>query len=405
MKRALSFLLLFALLLCLLAGCSQVPSSSVKQDPTEDKIQENGHTDPSAGSSNFHETTPQETLPTEPGLEKLTEQVYRSSVFSEGLAAVVVGGRNGRGCVINKKGEIVFDLEFEIENSYIVSYSEFVNGYSYINGGILDKDGNMTYPEDVGASTFYSVALEGGYIIAEVIEADFSSTKKMLGIMNTKFEWIVEPTEQLHAAISDEYGYLELNRALNTEDYYYNGFVYIEAINKFLNVKTGEIVAYENVGFTHPSFTWSKWSDHTYRDHEEKVQVDLSMYENLHSWKHFENGIAPIVFYNREANAFYFTVVNESGEFLFNPVDFEEWNIGSIQTDGNTIVVTDMAFGELTIKTYDMNGNLIAEFDTDSIGKNLSYSVSIGDGVIMIEGGYNYSHYVWYYTPEFEPLF
>lgn len=389
MKKILSLLLVSSMLLSL---CACEKKTAKTGDPTKESSQAN--------------TAP--IVPTEAEYEKLTEEVFRSSSFSEGLALVVAGGKNGRGCAINKNGEIVFDLPFAIENSFVVWNVQFINGFAFINNGILDSKGNITYPEDVGASQFYTVALEDGYIIAEVIEADFESTKKMLGVLNTEWEWVVEPTEERYAALCDKYGGLALSAATNSGDYYHQGFVYVERINKFLNVKTGDVVKYENVGFEHPAFTWVIYSDGTYRDYEGNVRLDLSNYKNIkaYAWQKFNNGTALIAFNNQEAKTSYFTVVDEKGNFLFDPVDFEEMDITSIQTDGNTILVTySKSASELILKSYDMQGNLISEFNTNSIGVYCSYNATFNDDVVVIDGGYNYSNYVWYYTTSFEPLF
>ena len=409
MKKIISLLLAVIVTLGLLAGCSA-------QDPNSDQKTANSKTtvDIESNKPTTENDTPKDdnadvdTTPTEPEREKLTEQVYRASNFSEGLAVVVAGGKNGRGCVINKKGEIVFDLDFEIENSYVVSGTEFINGYAFINDGILDKNGKMTYPEDVGATKFYAVALAGGYIVAEVVEADYSSTKKMLGVMNTKFEWVVQPTEALYTAMSNEHGSLGLNTAVNTGDRLNQRFVYVANIEKLLNVETGEVVDYKDMDFDFPSTTWQPYTDGTFRDYEDNVRVDLSEYENVNVWtgNGFKDGTALIVFTNQQAKTTYFTAIDEKGNFLFEPVDFKQFAITSIETDGNTILVTySKSAEELIMKTYDMQGKQISEFNTKSIGKYCSYSASIGDGVVMVEGGYNYSHYAWYYTTALEPLF
>ncbi|MBQ2893392.1 MAG: hypothetical protein IJE24_04580 [Oscillospiraceae bacterium] len=387
MRKYLSLFLVFVMLTTL---CACEKNNAKTSKPTETPVQMN--------------TVP--TVPTEEEHEKLTEEIYRSSSFSEGLAVVVAGGKNGRGCAINKKGEVVFDLPFAIENSYIVSNVQFINGFASINNGILDNKGNITYPEDVGASQFYPVALEAGYIVAEVIEADFASTTKKLGVLNTNFEWVVQPTEEFYTALEHKYGYI----ALESEDYYYyQGFLYVKCVEKFLNLKTGELVEYENVGFEHPSFSWEMYTDGTYRDFEGNVRLDFSTYENLdpYNLRQFDNGIALLVFKNQEAKTSYFTAVNEKGEFLFEPVDIKEMSVTSVQTDGNTILVTcSTSSTKLILKSYDMQGNLISEFDTDSIGVYCSYSATLSDGVIVIDGGYNFSdNYAWYYTTSFEPLF
>lgn len=403
MKKIISLLLATILAFGLLAGCSAETSNSEKPISTDGATYEGEGNKPTVDSEDGEST-----VPTEPEREKLPEQVFRSSDFSEGLAAVVVGGRDGRKCIINKKGEIVADIDVKLDNTIEIEYVRFSNGYSYFYGGILDKNGKLTYPENVGASRFYTVALDAGYIIAEVVEADYSSTKKMLGVMDTQFEWVVQPTEELHAAMSNRYGGIGLSYALNTEDYYYQGYVYVADIGKCLNVETGEIVDYEAVGFEHPSFTWTRYTDGSFGDYEENIRLDLSKYENINPYlgNGFNDEIALIGFVNSQANTTYFTVIDEKGNFLFEPVDFKENEMTSIGTDGNTILVSySKSAEELMLKSYDMQGNLISEFNTKSIGKYCSYSATINDGVVVIDGGYNYSNYVWYYTPSFEPLF
>lgn len=412
MRKILAILLTAILFLNNLCGCSNGSSNEIDRDngnvENEQKNEQKNEVESEENTEDTSENAPPDNTPEKPQLEKLTEQVFRSADFSEGLAAVVVGGRNGRGCVINKNGEIVFDLGFEIENSYSVSYCKFLNGYMFIDGGVCDKEGNFTYPEDVGAVKFYAVALEGGYIFAEIVEADFSSTKKSLGILNTKFEWVVQPSEQLYTSLLNDYGYLAFDTAINTSYFYHDGYVYIDEIKKIVNVDTGIVQEVEGTDFTYPSKTWQWYTDGTCRDNNENIMVDLSMYENLAVYMcgSFYNGYAPIMFYNESAETYFFTLVNEKGEFKFEPVDIKMSTASSLMTDGNTIMVANAYYGtELLIKTYDTNGNQIAEFNTDSIGKYCSYTVSIGNGVVLINGAYNYSHYVWYYTPEFDPLF
>ena len=101
MKRNLSLILVIILMISLFAGCAGPPSNSDKHDTIKGEAQETQNAGPTENSETSSETIPPATNIPEPELEKLTEQVFRSSDFSEGLAAVVVGGKNGRACTRN----------------------------------------------------------------------------------------------------------------------------------------------------------------------------------------------------------------------------------------------------------------------------------------------------------------
>jgi len=396
MKKIIAVLLVCVLLLSLITACvNDVPITTQPNKP------ENETTTPMGESFSGESTKPEETKATEATLEKLNEKIYASSDFSEGLATVVCGSKNGRACVINKKGEIVFELDDQVEYSDIVSYCKFYNGYMAYNGGIWDKNGKVTYPEDVGATEFYyTTTLEYGYIFAEVLESDFQGTTKKLGVLNTDFKWVVEPNVELYASLLNEYGVLSLRNATYSDNYYFDEYVYIASLKKFVHITSGDVMTYKEVRFTHPSKSWQWSRDGTCRDYNSDIKVDLSQYDNLdfNYCTSFKNGISLVVFHNQSAQKSFFALINENGEFLFEPVGTQFPRISRISTDGETIVVN---YGSLA-KSYDMQGNLLATFDAKIIDKKISIWIfSINDGVIVVNG----ASFGGYYTPTFEPLF
>lgn len=174
--------------------------------------------------------------------KKINGEIIAASVFSEGLAFVELSKEKGKTYCIDKKGNIIFDLDIDLSVNGDI-YATFINGIAYVNEGFCDTTGKVTKPADVGATTFnYCATLKGGYIIAEVITSDYSNTNKKLGVLNTKFEWTVEPSEKLYNEFVDEYGGFKIHNALNTSDYIVGDLYYNSELEKALNLKTGEVI-------------------------------------------------------------------------------------------------------------------------------------------------------------------
>lgn len=208
--------------------------------------------------------------------KKISGEITGASEFYEGLAFVCIDGDKEKTYCINQDGYIVFELDKKLVVNGKIN-EKFVNGFVKIENGLCDTKGKITYPEEVGATGFYDVALKGGYIIAEKVTSDYNSTKKEIGVMDTSFKWIVEPSEKIYKAIADS---LLSSSALNTESYYHNDMVYYSENDCYLNLKTGEICVQEP--FPLPSFAWKIYTDHTYRDGKENIMLDLNQHQNIY---------------------------------------------------------------------------------------------------------------------------
>ena len=381
MLRKLTSLTLLLVLLLSIVACANNSNPQTQQDSTSS----------STGETN---QTPQHTE------KKISGNITAASVFSEGLAFVTMQENEEITYCINQEGYIVFELDVaagvlgEIRGT-------FVNGLALIDGGLCDKTGKITYPEDVGATAFSDLALDGNYIIAERITSDYNSSKKELGVMNTSFEWVLEPTEELYIATG---GISDI--PLNTSCFYNNGWFYFDETKKYLNLSTGEIS--EAVNQALPSKQWRGY-DNSFYDYDGNVMLDLSRYNTLQlaSYCNFVNGFingkAPVRFINTETNKYYFSLIDEQGELLFEPVETIKFD--AFDYDGEHILVIDYMLNPKEIQCFDTQGNLLGQINLDTISKNKAWECTVSDGIICLSAGYNFNYTCYYLKTDMSPLF
>lgn len=328
---------------------------------------------------------------------KLEGEIATASDFSEGLALVTLVGESGKTYCINKDGCIVFEI-----NGYesYVNYGDsgFANGFALINNAIYDKTGKCTQPCDVGVTNFYDYALKDGYIIAEILTSTYSSSKKELGVMNTSFEWIVEPSEEFHSLFANKRGDID-----ETVKNYCSGIIYLCDKEIYVDVLTGKETSVPSLD--PPSNIWTGWQNgdrfyYAYNDASgEKVMLDLVDVPNIMRTGSFRDGITTLAFYNPDSKKYYFTLINEKGEFSFEPIEFALGNLG-LHTltygDGFVIVSDNKSY----VKSYNTAGELIGEMEID----NGSFEIS--DGVVKMWQTNLYGAFRnYYYNPDFTPLF
>lgn len=330
--------------------------------------------------------------------KKIDGEITGASVFSEGLAFVCLDGNQEKTYCIDKNGYIVFELDKKLVVNGRIE-NKFVNGLTIIDNALCDAEGNLTEPQEVGATRFYAIALKGGYILAEKITSDYSSSKKELGVMNKNFEWVVSLSESLYESVSED---LYSITAVNTECYYSDKFIYFYDSGKYLNLENGELSDSASVPL--PSEKWISYDDNTFRDYNENIILDLSQHSNatLLNSDHYVNGKASISFFNQETGMYYFTVIDEKGEFLFDPVEVKNMQIDYLDYDGENVLISDS--GVKKMQCYNSKGELLGELETESIEKNKGYSCDIGDGIITVHAGYNSSHNCYYYNTDFSTL-
>lgn len=377
MKKILSLLLALTFLVSL-AACRN------------NEVSSNDNNDTSTNSTDIKHTG-----------KKISGEITGASVFSDGLAFVCVDGNKEKTYCINEDGYIVFELEQKLVVNNTI-YSKFINGLSLIPQGICNTEGKVTTPEEVGATSFYSIAFEGGYILAEKITSDYSSSKKELGVLNKNFEWIVPLSEDLYSSVENSLSGLT---SIDSKSFYSNDYIYFENTKNYLDLKNGTIAETANIPF--PSNAWKTFSDNTFRDNNGNTILDLNKHDNiiLLSGSRFNNKKAPVKFYNPDTNTNFFTLIDESGNFLFEPVATNNnMSIADFNFDGETTLIINSTMGVDTIQSYNSNGELLGQLNTDTLG-NMSYHCDISDGIIVVRGGLNNSKRCYYYNNDFTPLF
>lgn len=410
MKKIMSLLLTFALLLGVFSACG---NGGYGDDDRDEGGKQHGSSvnknDGDDGSDGDDIQNP-----------KFSGKIGAKTIVSEGKMMVRAtsddGTFNAPGKVwycINTSGEILFEVT--ARNNGYMSESRFVNGFISFDEGLCDIKGKLVYPEDVGATKFYWHAFDAGYIIVERITADYAGTKKELGIMNTKREWVVPISEAFYAEMMYEdklvFEAFSSNRYPGSGDYLGSGchfycqddYLYIKPFEKFLDLKTGKTVADSDGPQIQQPETWDLF-DRCYFDRKRDVVLNLRHLSNLERMGYFVNGIAPIMFHNEDVNGYYLSAANESGELVFEPQKVAINNYYEIATDGETILVY-CHFGSdvTTVWTFDIEGNLIGELDVSEIDYSSS-SVQIEDGVVSLEV-IGKDGYVDLYTKELKPLF
>jgi len=313
------------------------------------------------------------------------------SVFANGLALVNYEGHDYTYC-IDKEGYVVFKIEKQNELSTAIDAKESIQGdfvYFIQSKSVYDIKGNLLKPEDYGVTRFYECGLANGHLFASVIESNFEGSTKKLGVMNNKFEWIVQPTEELFNAFfaNDTLNYLYLG---SHGFVYRDGVYYYDSRKYCLNIKDGTLSKYE-----------LEISDIegiiTYEELREK-------YPTLYQVTNFIDGKAAILFLNKDTNIFYVSMVDEKGQLLFNPIDVGDHYSPSIVTDGKTIILAEYSGWNLT--SIDQNGKILAKLE--NLNKTLfsndgQVNVKISDGVLHILN--TYDNQTCYLTTDLKLLF
>ena len=332
--------------------------------------------------------------------KKIKGEITAASVFSDGLAFVCLDGNKENAYCIDKQGNIVFELENKIQSAFGEIVNKFENGYALIDGGICNTKGEITYPEDVGATEFFGIALKGGYIIATKVTADYSISKQEIGVMNTDFEWVVQPSETIYNEVCED---LWTTSSLNTQSFYADGVVYFDGCKKYLNVKTGEVS--EKTDIKIPSENWIYYTDYTFRNGNEEVMVDLKHLDNISGTcnNSYKKNKVPVIFNNMQVGKLFWSLVDEKGELLFNPVETTDFFTGLtdfswVIFDGENTVFYAKSMNKLS--SFNSKGELSGEMSVEDLSAGY-----IENGIILLISGGMYSKKCHYYNADFSPLF
>lgn len=386
MKRFLCLILALSIVLSLFFGCSNADSDNDENNIMNSNITQEKKPPYSNGSV----------------YDKLNNSsIVFASGFNEGVCLINFENEKDILYCIDKKGNIGFRLE----TIDVALDKKFINGLAYLinEKGFVDIYGNLTRPEDVGVSNFYSGALYEGYIIADVITADFSSTKIEVGIMNIDFEWVVEPSVELYKELCDGNNFVM--DSFNNYRTAYNGYYYISGIKSFLDLKSGEVYKYEDFTGDFPIECISEFNGHYMITPNQSTLFDFDEYygKSTMSMGKYINGYAPLSFYNAEVGKSYLTFVDKNGNFKFDPIEVWDNKVyaATLDYDGNYILVKS-ANSVKNIKCFDINGDLIGSIQFEGTNNH----VNLSDGVIAqynSSGALDYEYT--FYNPDFTPLF
>lgn len=339
-----------------------------------------------------------------------TTKIVSSGDFSEGLCLVELQNEEDVTYCIDKDGDIKFKInknlyERRFLNGLVIYEYTVVNANKTTIRGFVNQKGEIIYAEDVGVTNFYPVALNEGYIIADIVTSTFNSAKTEVGIMDTNFKWIVEPSEELYNKLCNEYGSFAIDYAENDIPAA-NGYYYVDELKVFLDLETGKV--HYDAPDDFPLELLQLTSGNSYVDHNGNVLIDLSRYSENSSLilGSFNNGYAPIVFYNQASNKSFFTLIDNKGEFNFEPVEICEGRvvITDFEFDGKYMLITDGRFSQFGAKCFNDKGGLVGEWN--KAGDTADYRYSLCDGVIIRAKSLGYGDYEYtYYNPDFTPLF
>lgn len=405
-KKRLSLLLALPLLLTLLCGCGN--SKSLRNDDDNDR--------PSSSKPKDDPTNPDGSDDTTKPVNKIQmDEISSAGTFVDGYAFVERKNKKDIIYCINKKGEI----QFQLDN--FQSYTRFHNGYSFVTDKsgttyLCNTSGKKIYAEDFGCTNFISRWHDDFILIVNSV-SDFSGSTDSLGILNYELEFIVSPSEDLYELFEPYYN--DDSTIYNTS--YFAGHLYNE--KSCLNLFTGEEntdlnTMYQNAQVEYPSDLWeylsypSNWADGaTYKDNKTgQTAVDLRQYkETINRAYEFEDGTASLLFLTDSAieRKNYFGVIDENGEFLFDPIELPKITRGEyfVTKDGDYYLLQSsfMAYEtEYTIVLINKNG----VSKQISIQSSRYLYVYIGDGVLLVvDQDKDYNSTYTYCTLEMEPLF
>lgn len=383
MKKSVAILL--ALFLCLEVLCAcQSPFSDTDNGDMWDKGEDGDSKDDSLFD---HASGTSDDGTNDSSRNKFSGVIRYGTPFSEGLAIISDGEKT---YCIDTNGYIVFETDAPSSGSI---YSKgYQNGLAMIDGNLYDKNGHVTTPEDVGVTTFYDFALSEGYIVAVKEEATYNSFKISLGILNTHFEWVTPLNEKLYASTKK---LLESP----TSTYTVGDYIINENNNIIYEIKTTKCYSFDSPPADLKEYGWT-FSNGSFMQGSDTVFTT----DAINAPAHWVNGKHVLIFYNKSAKKYYFTLVDTNGAFAFEPVelpalsDLEYGSYGAY--DGHYIVVTESAF---TNSGWDSR---VAIYDTHT--DSLRVSDNIFNGHIIYYGGVivvKHDGVIQYYDLNFNPLF
>jgi len=348
--------------------------------------------------------------------------VYGS--YSEGCVFVNKKNDNQNLYCIDKSGKTIFSVvcssdEFTYTPGLAYTFSK---GLAHIPAGICDKTGKITTAQDLGGDKILRCDFAADYILVSRSTTSFMGTTYELATFNTKFEKIVDFS-------GDFYEIYDQNKHYSFIDTY---LLLAPWEDKYLNLCTGEVSEgksslrskiqlerdsdlWESEGYWGSIggfYIYSKLDDLLSNSSipERTTVLDLSQnekYTKINQIGNFKNGVAPVTFEVRDGDGnyiYYYTIMDEEGNFKFEPVKIGG-NVINYSFDNGYFVCNVAPKGGFSLdrrlEVYSIEGKFISSMDyTLSSWYNIS-NVSISEGVILAE----INNVYYFYDIDLKPIF
>lgn len=317
--------------------------------------------------------------------------------FHEGLLFVE---RKSDGAVycIDKDGQI----RFRLPEGYVPDSTfggRFYNGLAVVQAEgpeghyavLCQTDGTILTPQQFGGAQF----LFSQTVLTDQQQRFFAdgyimvAAEGQLGLLSSELEWIV-PMSAEYASMIGAFVEANTEEGFGTE-FYYDAGRFVTA-SGYVDVRTGHTGDTEQVKelLTHPSEFWVEWRDSSTIMFQDALSGDGAMALQLSGWLEdgdqipsftFEEGSAGVVTVREEGNTF--TVIDESGKRLFDPVKVYGDEYSYDCASGIYCVSGIDAAGDLLIQLFDVHG-AVDTYLYDVPDDALHSSATVEDGTILV---------------------
>ena len=360
--------------------------------------------------------------------------------YSEGLAFVRHGYWTSKHSCIDKNGNIVFSIDFSnIDSGFrngwvmITQYNEQKKQSERL---LCDKNGNTKTAEELGGNAFIFEGgpFDDGYIFVHKTTTNYQGSIDELAIFNSKLEKIVDFSEELYNELYGEW--------TPKYTYYYNGYLF--AMNKeydysnedapayyeynYVDLRTGDYgVAgddfLDNIPLENKSDLWV-WGEnynsryvYDFRDANETPIIALDDNASIittNGLKHqnrglygFSDGYVGLKFRVADAQVkyrYYFTIMDEEGNYCFEPVEISGNVREAVFEDGVFVLYTVSESPSMPgIEVFDKTGRIgCMDFEGDGY---FLHGFFYSDGVICATYESSDSCFIVVCNTKLEPLF
>lgn len=405
MKKLLALLLAFAMLFsCATIFVSCDNSDSYEDDDDEKKNDKDNEKDNKDDGNKTDSDKENDDNATASGTDLSKLNVTYATPFSEGKAFVRNGEEYNRLHCIDTTGKILFTVTHPNEQGYLYVAEGFYNGIAALDfnttyGAALlcDANGNIIEPSAVGADIFMISETEpalrelfkAGYICAKKTTTTFAGTKDEYAIFNSDLEITIDFSANLPMIDAK----------------IYKNYVIDVYSDTYLNLDNGDVGSVfdllETITLDHPSDAWENsfstgsW-DGYYDLATGEMVIDLSEYaETLYDCGNFEDGKAPIMFAVYDSivgQKKFFTVLNESGEFEFDPIEIYAYYNVKYYHDGTYVLYSLYDTDTHKIAVIDVEGNM-NEITIEAVGTFYQVIVNYSDECIMFKQAGSVQYY------------